>query len=70
MRDCQQQRQRQQQLGDLYFGLTPEQLQQVTEAAVKGATGPLIDRVAEISKTLGVIRWDSKLAGNPNPKPN
>jgi hypothetical protein len=36
------------------FGLTPEQLKQATEAAVKGATGPLIDRVADISKTLGV----------------
>ena len=27
------------------FGLTPEQLKQVTEAAVKGATGPCIDRI-------------------------
>ena len=25
------------------FGLTPEQLKQVTDAAVKGATGPLLD---------------------------
>jgi hypothetical protein len=36
------------------FGLTPEQLKQVTEAAVKGTTGPLVDRIADISKTLGV----------------
>jgi tetratricopeptide (TPR) repeat protein len=42
------------------FGLTPEQLKQVTEAAVKGATGPLIDRVADISKILGVTEDATK----------
>jgi tetratricopeptide (TPR) repeat protein len=42
------------------FGLTPEQLKQVTEAAVKGATGPLIDRVEEISHTLGVTEDATK----------
>ena len=42
------------------FGLTNSQLKQVTEAAVKGATGPLIDRVADISKTLGVTEDAAK----------
>ena len=31
------------------FGLTPDELKQVTEAAVKGATGPLLDRITDIS---------------------
>ncbi len=35
-------------------GLSAEELRQATEAAVRGATGPLIDRITEISKTLGV----------------
>ena len=39
---------------------TPEQLKQVTEAAVKGATGPLLDRITEISKTLGVTEDAAK----------
>jgi hypothetical protein len=42
------------------FGLTPEQLKQVTEAAVKGATGPLIDRIVDVSKTLGVTEDAAK----------
>ncbi len=42
------------------YGLTPEQLKQVTEAAVKGATGPLLDRITEISKTLGVTEDAAK----------
>src|SRR5262245_37806418 len=42
------------------FGLTPEQLRQVTEAAVKGATGPLIDRISDVSKTLGVTEEAAK----------
>ena len=36
------------------YGLTPEQLKQVTDAAVEGATGPLLDRIVGISKKLGV----------------
>ena len=32
------------------FGLTPEQLRQVTKAAVEGATSPLMDQIAKISK--------------------
>ena len=42
------------------FGLTPEQLKQATEAAVKGATGPLVDRITDISKTLGVTEDATK----------
>jgi len=42
------------------FRLTPEQLKQATEAAVKGATGPLIDRIADISKTRGVTEDAAK----------
>ena len=42
------------------FGLTPEQLRQVTKAAVEGATGPLIDRISVISKTLGVTEDAAK----------
>ncbi|MGA2292822.1 MAG: tetratricopeptide repeat protein, partial [Bradyrhizobium sp.] len=36
------------------FGLTDAQLKQATAAAVKGATEPLMDRIVDISKTLGV----------------
>ncbi len=36
------------------FGLTDEQLRRVTQAAVSGATTPLLDRIEAISKTLGV----------------
>src|SRR5271166_482728 len=42
------------------FGLTPEQLRQVTGATVNGATGPFIDRITEISKTLGVTQDAAK----------
>ena len=42
------------------FGLTPEQLREVTKAAVEGATGPLIDRISVISKTLGVTEDAAK----------
>jgi tetratricopeptide (TPR) repeat protein len=42
------------------FGLTDAQLKQVTEAAVKGATGPLVDRITDISKTLGVTEDAAK----------
>jgi tetratricopeptide (TPR) repeat protein len=42
------------------FGLTPEQLKQVTEAAVKGATEPLTHQIFEISKTLGVTEDAAK----------
>jgi tetratricopeptide (TPR) repeat protein len=42
------------------FGLTPEQLKQAIDAAVKGATGPLVDRITDISKTLGVTEDAAK----------
>jgi tetratricopeptide (TPR) repeat protein len=42
------------------FGLTDEQLKQVTAAAVKGETGPLLDRIVDISKTLGVTTEAAK----------
>ena len=42
------------------FGLTPDELKQVTEAAVKGATGLLLDRITDISKTLGVTEDAAK----------
>jgi hypothetical protein len=42
------------------FGLTTEQLRQVTEAAVKGATGALSKQLSDISKTLGVTEEAAK----------
>jgi hypothetical protein len=36
------------------FGLSPEQLRQVTNAAVEGVTTPLMDQIVHISKRLGV----------------
>ena len=42
------------------FGLTPEQLKQVTEAAVKGATDALQDHLDKISETLGVTKSAAK----------
>ena len=42
------------------FGLTSEQLKQTIEAAVRGATGPLIHQIVEISKTLGVTEDAAK----------
>ena len=42
------------------FGLTPEQLKQVTEAAVKGAAEPLTRQIVDISKTLGVTQNAAK----------
>src|ERR1700693_5492085 len=35
------------------YGLTPEQVQELTKAAVAGAVGPLSDRMLELSKRLG-----------------
>jgi tetratricopeptide (TPR) repeat protein len=42
------------------FGLTEEQLKQVTKAAVMGATEPLAHQISEISKTLGVTEDAAK----------
>jgi tetratricopeptide (TPR) repeat protein len=42
------------------YGLTPEQLKELTEAAVKGATEPLAREIADISKMLGVTENAAK----------
>jgi tetratricopeptide (TPR) repeat protein len=42
------------------FGLTPEQLKEVTKAAVAGVTGPLLDRIEDIGKRLGVTEDAAK----------
>ena len=52
---------RQQQYAVLQFRLDARATQAVTEAAVKGATGPLVDRTSRtISKTLGVTEDAAK----------
>jgi hypothetical protein len=50
-------------------------LTQVTEATVKGATGPLVDGITDISKTLGVTREAGKtllkiIGDDPNVPPS
>ena len=42
------------------FGLTPDQLKQVTEAAVKGATEAQQEHIDKISETLGVTKSAAK----------
>ena len=42
------------------FGLTPEQLKQVTQAAVKGATEAQQEHIDRISETLGVTKSAAK----------
>jgi tetratricopeptide (TPR) repeat protein len=42
------------------FGLTPEQLKELTEAAVKGANEPLTHQIVEISRTLSVTEDAAK----------
>ena len=42
------------------FGLTPEQLKELTRAAVAGATEPLLDRIEGISKRLGITEEAAK----------
>ena len=39
---------------DVNFGLTPEQVKELTEAAARGATGPLTNVIVDLSKRLGV----------------
>src|SRR5215831_11670979 len=36
------------------YGLTPEQVQELTKAAAAGAVGPLADKIVDLSKRLGV----------------
>src|SRR5262252_2507658 len=42
------------------FGLTPEQLREVTKAAIEGATEPLIGRIEVIGKRLGITEEAAK----------
>jgi hypothetical protein len=38
------------------YGLTPEQVEELTKAAAAGAVGPLADRIADLSNRLGVTQ--------------
>src|SRR5215472_8460829 len=40
--------------GTVNIGLSPEQVKELTEAAARGATGPLTATIVELSKRLGV----------------
>ena len=42
------------------FGLTPEQVRELTEAAARGATGPLTTTIVDLSKRLGVTEDATK----------
>jgi hypothetical protein len=53
------------------FGLTPEQLKELTRAAVAGATEPLLDRIEALSKRLGVTKEATEtLLRNVGEQPN
>jgi hypothetical protein len=43
-----------------YFGLTPDQFKQLTEAAVKGATEPLVTEIRAVGKTLDITEDAAK----------
>jgi tetratricopeptide (TPR) repeat protein len=45
---------------DVNFGLTPEQVKELTEAAAHGATGPLTSVIVDLSKRLGVTEDATK----------
>jgi hypothetical protein len=38
------------------YGLTPEQVKELTKAAVAGAAGPLTDRIVDLSNRLGATQ--------------
>jgi hypothetical protein len=42
------------------FGQTPEQVKELTEAAARGATGPLTSGIIDLSKRLGVTEDATK----------
>src|SRR4051812_9715249 len=42
------------------FGLTPEQVRELAEAAARGATDPLTTTIVELSKRLGVTEDATK----------
>jgi hypothetical protein len=46
--------------GTVNFGLTPEQLREVTKAAVEGETDLLLGRIEDISKRLGITEEAAK----------
>jgi tetratricopeptide (TPR) repeat protein len=45
---------------DVNFGLTPEQVKELTEAAARGATAPLTTAIVDLSKRLGVTEDAAK----------
>ena len=45
---------------DVNFGLTPEQVKELTEAAVRGATAPLTRAIVDLSKRLGITEDATK----------
>ena len=45
---------------DVNFGLTPEQVKELTEAAARGATGPLTSAIVDLSKRLGITEDATK----------
>lgn len=42
------------------YGLTPEQVQELTKAAISGAVGPLRETIVDLSKRLGVTEDATK----------
>jgi hypothetical protein len=44
----------------LTFGLTPEQVRELTDAAARGATGPLTTSIVDLSRRLGVTEDATK----------
>jgi CHAT domain-containing protein len=45
---------------DVNFGLAPEQVKELTEAAARGATGPLTSAIVDLSKRLGITEDATK----------
>lgn len=45
---------------DVNFGLSPEQVKALTEAAARGATGPLTSAIVDLSKRLGITEDATK----------
>ncbi len=45
---------------DVNFGLTPEQVKELTAAAARGATAPLTTAIVDLSKRLGVTEDAAK----------
>ena len=45
---------------DVNFGLSPEQVKELTEAAARGATGPLTSAIVDLSKRFGITEDATK----------